>query len=258
MKTKNLLSAAIMTILVLFLTTSAFSYPTGVTGRTKKTSTTGCSCHTQNTSIAGWITGPDTVVAGTSATFTVNLSRSGYTGAHGGTDIAVRLGALAVLDNRLHLSSGELTQSAALTYSGGTVAVTFTYTAPSSAGIDTIWCNAVAGYSNGWNWGTEKRIIVTNPTGITNNQTPVQFALYQNYPNPFNPSTTISFDVPKTSAVSLTIYDIAGKIVDEMNGTYAQGNHNYVWNAADMSSGVYYYVLKSNDFISTKKMILVK
>lgn len=253
---RNLSTAIIFIVFVFSATTLA--YPGGVTGRTKKTSTTGCSCHTNNSAITGTITGPDTVTTGTSATYTITVSRSGYSGAHGGVDISTRLGVLAVLDNRLKLQSAELTQQAALTFASGTVSVTFTYTAPSTAGTDTLWNTVAAGYSNGWNWGTEKRIIVRAPLGVTENQTPVQFVLQQNYPNPFNPSTTITFELPKTSEVSLMIYDTEGKIAGEMTGTFTQGTHDFIWNASEMASGIYYYILKANEFASTKKMILIK
>lgn len=251
-------SVIFLTVLFLGYSVYVIAYSSGITGKTKKTSTTGCSCHTNNTAITGGVTGPDTVQAGATVVYTVTINRSGYTGTHGGVDIATRLGALGVISN-LQLLNSELTHTSPLTFTSGTVAVTFNYTASASAGIDTIWSSLVAGYSNGWNWGTDKRVVVINPTGIINNQTASNFALNQNYPNPFNPSTTITFDLPKTSDVSLVIFDITGKKIDEVvRGTYPAGKHEYNWVAQDYASGIYYYVLKAGNYVDTKKMMLVK
>ncbi len=70
---------------------------------------------------------------------------------------------------------------------------------------------------------------------------PTQFALSQNYPNPFNPTTTISYDLPGRTHVSLVIYDVLGRKVAELeNGTKDAGYHSAVWNAGDAASGVYF------------------
>ncbi|RCK73943.1 MAG: hypothetical protein IGBAC_2090 [Ignavibacteriae bacterium] len=93
------------------------------------------------------------------------------------------------------------------------------------------------------------------------------FALHQNYPNPFNPNTTIRFEIPKTTHVTLKIYNILGQEVAEMvNQELKQGVYNVKWNASNFASGVYVYRLKAGDpstisgqnFISVKKMLLVK
>jgi photosystem II stability/assembly factor-like uncharacterized protein len=86
-----------------------------------------------------------------------------------------------------------------------------------------------------------------------------KFLLEQNYPNPFNPSTKISWQVPVGSWQTLIVYDVLGNeiatLVDEFKSA---GNHKIEWNAADLSSGVYFYQLKTKNFIETKKMILMK
>jgi hypothetical protein len=88
---------------------------------------------------------------------------------------------------------------------------------------------------------------------------PTKYELAQNYPNPFNPSTTIKFTIPQKEFVTLKIYDILGKEVtalinEEMNA----GNHTKIWEAKNLSSGVYFYKLNAGKFTETKKMILVR
>lgn len=91
------------------------------------------------------------------------------------------------------------------------------------------------------------------------NQTPLAFSLFQNYPNPFNPSTTIVYDVPKAVHVKLTIYDILGRVVDELvNEEKTAGRHVVEWNAEAKSSGVYFYRLKAEGFVSTRKLLLIR
>jgi len=88
---------------------------------------------------------------------------------------------------------------------------------------------------------------------------PTVFNLEQNYPNPFNPSTTIKFSLPEASGVSLTIYNTLGQKVEELVNTNLEaGWYNYQWNAGSIASGIYIYELKTDKFISTKKMILMK
>jgi hypothetical protein len=86
-----------------------------------------------------------------------------------------------------------------------------------------------------------------------------QYKLYNNYPNPFNPSTKIKFDLPKNSFVRINVFDITGKIVSEIvNQSLQAGSYEAEFNAANLSSGIYYYRIEANDFIETKKMMFVK
>jgi len=86
----------------------------------------------------------------------------------------------------------------------------------------------------------------------------------KNYPNPFNPSTTISFDLKSDSKVRLDIYNIKGQKVKTLtNGKHTSGKHSIVWNGYDsndnsVSSGVYFYRMKTGNFDSLKKMMLIK
>ena len=83
--------------------------------------------------------------------------------------------------------------------------------------------------------------------------------IYQNYPNPFNPTTTIKYDLPKESMVQLIIYNILGEKVAELVNTFQKpGSYNVEWNANKFASGVYIYWIKAGDFISARKLILLK
>jgi hypothetical protein len=97
-------------------------------------------------------------------------------------------------------------------------------------------------------------------TGISQtNETPVKFGLMQNYPNPFNPETIISFVIPKTSFVNISVFDILGRNVQIlMNEELNAGIHSINWNAANFTNGVYFYRIEAGDFTKTKKMILIK
>jgi len=99
-------------------------------------------------------------------------------------------------------------------------------------------------------------IIGIKESGTTN---PLEFALLQNYPNPFNPTTVINYQLPKTSAVKLSIYDALGKEMSTLvNESQNAGYYNIEWNASAYPSGVYFYRLEAGSFISNKKMILIK
>ena len=87
-----------------------------------------------------------------------------------------------------------------------------------------------------------------------------QFALHQNYPNPFNASTVIEFDLAKTTPVTLQIYNVLGeKVLSLANKKiYSQGKHRIQFSAETLASGLYFYTLKSGDYRSTRRMLLMK
>src|SRR4030095_6587665 len=88
---------------------------------------------------------------------------------------------------------------------------------------------------------------------------PSSYALSQNYPNPFNPSTNINFDLPFDGNVSIKLFDMSGKevaiLVNEMKSA---GYYSVVFNASNLSSGVYFYNITAGDFSATKKMTILK
>ena len=86
------------------------------------------------------------------------------------------------------------------------------------------------------------------------------FALHQNYPNPFNPSTTISYSLPRSSNVTLKIFDIlGGEITTLINNERREAGYNEIsFDASNLSGGVYFYKMQANNFKDIKKMILIK
>ena len=91
------------------------------------------------------------------------------------------------------------------------------------------------------------------------NSLPVNCVLYQNYPNPFNPGTTIQFSLPHTSFVTLKVYNILGEEVSTLVAEkLSAGNYHVEWDASGFVSGVYYYRLKTEQFVETRKLILLK
>jgi len=93
---------------------------------------------------------------------------------------------------------------------------------------------------------------------------PTSYALSQNYPNPFNPSTKIMFDIPTRSHVTLTVYNVLGqKVTTLVDKEMPPGSYVADWNSTsdngkEVTSGVYFYKLEADDFIQTKKMLLLK
>jgi len=89
--------------------------------------------------------------------------------------------------------------------------------------------------------------------------TPEEFALYQNYPNPFNPSTKIKFALPIQTELQLNVYNMLGeKVAEVFSGTLESGFHEFVFDAANLSSGVYVYRIESDKFTDSKKMSILK
>ena len=100
-----------------------------------------------------------------------------------------------------------------------------------------------------------------NPSSIFPEENIVvkNFNLYQNYPNPFNPSTTISWQLAESHFVSLKIYDVLGNEISTLiNEEQQAGFHKIDFNASSLSSGVYFYSLRSNNKTLTNRMILIK
>ena len=93
----------------------------------------------------------------------------------------------------------------------------------------------------------------------TDNNIPETFSLEQNYPNPFNPTTKIAFHISQVSTVSLKVSDLTGKTVAVLvNGRLSPGTYATEWNATGFASGVYFYQLKADDFVQSRKLILLK
>jgi hypothetical protein len=91
------------------------------------------------------------------------------------------------------------------------------------------------------------------------NKLPKHFSLQQNFPNPFNPSTVINYSVPNLSMVTIKVYDVLGReITTLVNEEKSAGNYIVQFNAGNLSSGIYFYRMKSGSFSQTKKFLLLK
>ncbi|UCF64694.1 MAG: T9SS type A sorting domain-containing protein, partial [bacterium] len=118
----------------------------------------------------------------------------------------------------------------------------------------------------GWVSGDYGAIMTTEDGGgITalkphaDAQIPSGYTLYQNYPNPFNPTTTIRFDLPLTSKVTLKVFNILGEeVVTLTSATLLPGSHSVKWNALNHASGIYLIKLTVNEYFITRKMLLVR
>ncbi len=101
----------------------------------------------------------------------------------------------------------------------------------------------------------------TSTTGIfeISNQIPSNITLFQNYPNPFNPVTKISFGIPQKTFISLKVFDILGREIEQLvNEELMPGKYTYQWNADRLASGIYWYILQTDNYKETKKLILIK
>ena len=113
--------------------------------------------------------------------------------------------------------------------------------------------------TNGWGvWRIPLSDIITEVEDEPNTVAK-SFELKQNYPNPFNPTTTIAFEIPKSSFVNLKVYDVLGrKVATLVNEEKPAGGYDVNFNEANLSSGIYFYKIQAGSFVQTKKMILLK
>jgi len=119
--------------------------------------------------------------------------------------------------------------------------------------LDYLYTDLVYAKINGKEYGAYTSVVEQSKSG------PLKFELRQNYPNPFNPSTTMQYEIPNSGLVTIKVYDVLGREVKTLVNQYQNtGSHEANFNAGNLSSGVYFYQLRAGDFVSTKKMILVK
>lgn len=254
----------VMVFLILVSTIIIYARESGIVGATKKNGF-GCTCHseTPSTNVLVAITGPDTLAVGQSATYTVTIQGGPLIA--GGTNIAVSNGVLLPVSGDLRKENSELTHVQPKASSVGMVTFQFIYTAPLAAGQEIIYANGNSvnfnGFNTGdqWNFASNKTINVIQPTIVDDPSQISSYELSQNYPNPFNPSTVIGWQSSIGSWQTLKVYDMLGNEVATLVNEWKEaGNHSVKFDASGLSSGVYYYKLISDNFSSTKKMILTK
>ncbi len=106
---------------------------------------------------------------------------------------------------------------------------------------------------------TSFSVVVNVAIDASAEDLPQEFALYPNYPNPFNPTTTISYDLPRLSVVTLTVYDLLGRrVTDLASGRQPAGKYEVSFDATDLPSGVYVYRLAAGEYVKTRRMVVVR
>jgi photosystem II stability/assembly factor-like uncharacterized protein len=121
-------------------------------------------------------------------------------------------------------------------------------------------------FKDGYGWAVGDNGLVLRTDGVTwiDQNTgeiyPSKYSLSQNFPNPFNPITTISYRLPKTSSIELSIFNILGqKVATLVNKKQPAGIYNVEWDAGGFASGIYIYRIKANNgFINSRKLVLLK
>ena len=122
-----------------------------------------------------------------------------------------------------------------------------------------------SGGQTGGGFSYSREEVFPNHLGLENEKFQLeQLFLISNYPNPFNPYTTISYNLPSRTHVSLSVYDLSGKkVISLVNQNQVSGHKNIIWNAKDyagrsVSAGMYIYTIQTEEFKSTKKMLYLK
>ena len=106
--------------------------------------------------------------------------------------------------------------------------------------------------------------VILPAMNIESNEIPNEFMLYNAFPNPFNPSTTIRFDLPEDSFVTINVYDMVGRHVKTLlNNKMSAGRKSIVWDSTNnfdhpVSTGTYFYAIKTVEYSQTKKMVYLK
>ena len=140
--------------------------------------------------------------------------------------------------------------------------VTWTYQHPDSIALLSIY---FVDESNGWAVGGSGLILHTTNGGVSLveeqeiYEIPTTYQLSNNFPNPFNPLTKIKYSIPQSSNVVIKVFDVLGNEIETLvNEEKQNGTYELTWYAENLPSGIYFYQLKTNEFVETKKMILLK
>lgn len=207
-----------------------------------------------NTGVASMVTSSTAVAAD-------NVSTNGGTSWTAGfLPAGIQFGIKAIPNQPYGFMSGARATGGGIYFSSNYgVNWTSVYTSSNS-----IYALAFANANTGWAGSAGGAIFKWAGTliGINSNNTtvPTKYVLEQNYPNPFNPTTTINYSIPKSSFVTLKVYDVLGnEVITVANGEFQTAN-NYTYNLdfSKLSSGIYYYTIKAGDFTATKKLMFVK
>jgi hypothetical protein len=170
-----------------------------------------------------------------------------------GTRVTIKTGSLTQIREVEGGSGGKGQNSLPIEFGLGTASI-----------IDTLRVKWTSGLVQNFTNVQPNRIISIiegQPLDITseNKNIPANYKLQQNYPNPFNPETKIRFEIPKSSFVSLKIFDLLGKEVRTVvNKNLTAGEYEFNFNSENLNSGIYFYKLTAGNFVQTKKMLMIK
>jgi len=155
-------------------------------------------------------------------------------------------GADGYADLTLKFDKSLIVEALGEVYNGDTVSLTMTGELSDGAAIEGTDCVVIRGGDESDDGGG---LFGASPS----------VTLLGNYPNPFNPTTEISFNLPSASHVKLEVFNVMGqKVATLVNGQFEAGEHVVQWDGRDAASGVYFYRLQADDFVDTKKMMLLK
>jgi hypothetical protein len=259
-----------ISLFVVFLAIMVYAgiqLPTGITGKTEKNGT-GCTCHSpqRDLNVSVQIEGPDTLFRGETGTYQLTLT--GGPAVAGGFNVASYSGILNPIDETVQIIGGELTHTAPKLFLGSSAVWDFSFTALDSVYTDTLYSASNSVNNDGsassldrWNFGNKFIVhIIERPSSIFQEAAEVtSFNLEQNYPNPFNPTTTISWHLSIESKQILKIFDSLGnEILTLVNNVLPAGFHSVIFNAEELTSGVYFYSLTDGKNSVSKKMLLLK
>jgi hypothetical protein len=123
----------------------------------------------------------------------------------------------------------------------------------------------VSGYVGYWtDYSNTVSVIIESLDLDEDSAMNLDYKIHQNYPNPFNPVTTLHYDLPEDAMVNITIYDMMGRVVNNLVSSQQNAGYKSIqWNAANnagqpISAGLYLYTIRAGDFTQTKKMVLLK
>ncbi len=240
------------------------AYEDGITGRTLKSSEPGCLCHSETPSqqVSVVIEGPTQLATGQTGNYVVKIT--GGPLVRGGTNISASSGILLPGDGLQKISS-ELTHILPKLPQDNEVIFEFSYKAPNDPTTVTLYANGNSvnnsGTENGdaWNFAENKIVVVNSVADLRDYTGSNSFSLEQNFPNPFNPSTSIKFSIENKQQISLKVYDILGNEIETLvNEEKLPGEYDIKFNGNNLPSGIYLYSIISENFIKTRKMILLR
>ena len=156
-------------------------------------------------------------------------------------------------DNVVEINGSALGNSAVIEGNGSVARITFNI---SGNNVDIEFGEAIARTVE----NEEIEVICSGSTGIDIGEIiPATYQLHQNYPNPFDGRTEIKFDLPKPSHVRISVYNVKGQLVDVLvDKEFRPGYHSTYWSCNDLSAGIYFYIIETENYIKIKKMMLLR